>query len=137
MAVRSDLHRGGPFYNLYQIISFAAHLVILGLWIWLAVILFRRRSPASWMVLSGALLGLACLVFSYFGWPLLAAKGNFELENFIWISGFSDIVSKLLIAAGLTLHVLKGKSESERIVELEAIIRDRDGDGSEAAMKSQ
>jgi hypothetical protein len=116
-----------PFYSVFQISSLVASLVIAGFWFWIAAILLRWRTVASWMVLVGAILSLGSLLFSSLGWPLLVQGGKFNSESFYWINSTASIVSRFLLVGGLLMHFLRVKSESERIAELEAIIRDRDG----------
>ena len=114
------------FYSVLQISSIVASLVIAGFWFWIAAILLRQRTVASWMVLAGAILSLGSLLLSSFGFPLLVQSGKFNSESFFSINSTLSIVARFLLVGGLLMHFLRVKSESERIAELEAIIRDRD-----------
>ena len=105
-------------------LSIAAPLALAVLAIWIAVIVLRRRSPAAWMVLAGAILSPLMALFGTVGRSLFVSSSNFELHMWIYILG--SMVAQFLFLCGLLLHLMRRSSESERIAELEAIIRDRD-----------
>ena len=114
------------FYAI-EIISGVAQLLILGLWIWLAILLFRQRTKGAWIVLTGTILTVVYTILIYFGRPLLGSVFGFDSQHYYFTINMLGNVSRLLIVGGLLMHLLQQRSESERIAELEAIIRDRDG----------
>lgn len=114
-------------FDLYQLFwsAFIATQGVLCLWI--AIIVFRKRSIAAWITLVVAILS-----------PLFAMAGHLWLyrASGSLTSGFDrDIeiykalylghaVTLLIFLLGVLLHLQRRKLESDRIADLEAILHD-------------
>lgn len=93
--------------------------------IWIALIVFRQRTPAAWMVLIASITSPLLVLASWIV-PRFASHTFSELYMSLSLGA---AVSHMVFLAGLLFHLLRRNSESDRIVELEAIIRDRDQSG--------
>ena len=93
--------------------------------IWIARVVFRQRTPAAWMVLIASITSPALTLASWF-LPRFAHPLNSKIYMSLTLG---SAVSHMVFLAGLLFHLLRRSSESDRIVELEAIIRDRDQSG--------
>jgi hypothetical protein len=93
--------------------------------VWIARVVFRQRTPAAWLVLIASITSPALTLASWF-LPRFAHPLNSELYMSLTLG---SAVSHMAFLAGLLFHLLRRNSESDRIVELEAIIRDRDQSG--------
>jgi hypothetical protein len=94
-----------------------------------AVLLLREATPGPWLMLVGSsisllgVLGNGIVLHWLSGW-LDMASGTFAW--FTAVSAFS-FFGHLLFAIGLLLHALSLRGRADRIAELEAILRSRDG----------
>ena len=94
-----------------------------------AVLLLREATPGPWLMLAGSsisLLGVLgnAIVLHWLSRWLDMASGTFAW--FTAISAFS-FFGYLLFAIGLLLHALSLRGRADRIAELEAILRSREG----------
>lgn len=123
----------GSYLTFVLVIWFAFQLAFALISIWIGVIVFRQRTQASWIVLIGAilwpLLSLGTWLVSMF-WSRLqwgsTSGGGLDVTLVIQAIGLGGSLFQLLFLGGILLHLLRRSSESDRIAELEAIIRDRD-----------
>lgn len=112
--------------NLEQIVWLGVSLLICGLQVMAAILLFRERNGPTWMMLIGSLLyGLfiaasqiifMCYLFGGFAW---------EIESTMKITrslGAAGTFGGILFFAGLILFALRHRSHAARIAELEQII---------------
>ena len=122
------------FFSLSSL-SIIYELVSIVICIWIAVLIFRGRSLISWMVLIGAIASvLARFLPRLVNIIPLPGIGS-DSEAYYLFSMWVSIVANLLFLGGILLHLMQRRSESARIADLEAIIRDMNA-ADEARMKS-
>jgi len=100
----------------------AFQLIFSGLQISIGVIVRRKQNSVGWMVVAGAVGGLLV----YAGHRIIPGlMGPSDLDYWVVLVSIGS-VCQLLFLGGLLLHLLRRSSETERIAELEAILRDKD-----------
>jgi len=115
------------FILIDQVFWTSLHLAFAVLEIWIAILAFRKERLASWMILTGGILdplGELLLFLSGF----LLSRGWIDSVDFtIHLQVASRMgagLGRLLFLAGLLLYLMRRKSESSRVGELEAIVHD-------------
>ena len=114
------------YFSFFQVMSAGMYLILLGIMVTIAIFRFRQRATGRWLMIIGAIsapiFGVASYIVNYGLMPV-------DDETMMKVR-FATIIaasfSQILFLIGVLLHALRGSSESARITELEAIIRERD-----------
>jgi hypothetical protein len=123
------------YFGALSLLTILYQLVSVVLCIWIAVLIFRKRSLIGWMVMIGAIASLLgkCLPFltNIVSLPGIHSGTQAHYMFSMWVNVFAN----LLFLGGILLHLMQRRSESARLADLEAIIQDMAA-GDEARMKS-
>jgi hypothetical protein len=118
--VNSDLE------NLFVILWGALLIAEAVLCLWIAIIVFRKRTIATWITLVAATLVPLFAVAGYL-WNLGfgTLTSNMDLHGEVSVAfTFGYAVAHLTFLIGVLLHLQRRKLESDRIADLEAILHD-------------
>ena len=113
------------FSGALYVLFFLVQVIYAVLGIWIARVVFRQRTPATWMVLTTSITSPLLVLAS----RILSRFAHDRFSEFYMSLTLASTVSHMVFLAGLLFHLLRRSSESDRIIELEAIIRDRDQSG--------
>lgn len=116
-------------HPLSLVLGFGTMLLTAGLSIWIACVVFRHRSPATWMVMIGAVAAALAsmthmLLFFFQLWDLKLFDSDLRFGLSIHLVRGAQL-AEVIFLAGLLLHLQRRKLESERVAQLEAILRER------------
>jgi hypothetical protein len=115
--------------NFLQIFWIAFQIVQALLCLWIALIVFRQRTIATWMTLIAAALSplflLSARLLQHLAMPELRSRGLSRSLEISQSLGLGYAVSILVFLIGVLLHLQRRKLESDRIADLEAILQDR------------
>lgn len=115
------------FQDLVELFWGCYHIALAILCLWIAVIVFRKRTTATWITLIAAI-GSPIFALAAVLWQHLASErvtGGIDRYIEIWQSlylGYAVVLLTFLI--GLLFHLQRRKLESDRIAGLEAILQD-------------
>ncbi|WP_193214644.1 hypothetical protein [Luteolibacter marinus] len=117
------------FFSGIQIVWTACNLLLLTVMVAIAIIQFRRRATGSLLMLGGAVLS-AIMAIAARVYPIVIQRTlPSGVDRVILIQQtllLGAFFGQMVFLIGVLLQALRSKAEGDRVVQLEAILRDRD-----------